>query len=106
MDLVEEPISWAHLLHAEQAALAGSFERLEENPFKSDETSAVIELGKGDKPVCRNIRDWLFDYHIGEFDVFGCAVTDYMYTPFGPVTHARFRFATFDDKLLFTLRWC
>lgn len=96
----ERPISWSHLIDAEKqvsSLAAGEWNWPSPEP---DETSCVITFKPGLPLKGRNIRNWLHDTYIGECVVIGC------YWEGGVLPLAiRYRFPTFDDKLLFTLRW-
>jgi hypothetical protein len=98
----ERPLTWSHLIDAEKkfsASFIGDWNWQDEIPA-NDETSCIIVHRPPVVPRARAIRNWLHDTYIGE-----CSVTGF-YWDAGTIPLAvRYRFPTFDDKLLFTLRW-
>jgi hypothetical protein len=93
----ENPISWSQINDAIQ------YWRNQLAPLNpevtGDETSAVLLIHSGWQT--RQMRDWLHA-NFEEFSLHGIAYEEHkLYNPFA----VRFRFTSFDDKLLFVLRW-
>ena len=101
----ERPISWSHLIEAEKQVINLVVGDWDWPSPERDETSALLVFRPGAQPKVRAIRDWLHDTYIGECTLLACFTDGEAGVQSRLPLAARFRFPSFDDKLLFTLRW-
>lgn len=95
MKLFEEPTFWSTLERCSAIVPADKSLFWLDDGFQPDETSVILHL-YGFR--ARKVRDWL---HREKYDY---QITALCYLA-GLARAVRFRFATPDDRFLFTLRW-
>lgn len=98
MDPFEQSLMWSQLMEACRLCAIR-----QEYKATSDETSCVMAIHR-DFPV-KTIRNWLDKDFDGECTMTGIYVQPWKEQQSNYPVAVRFRFDSFDEKLLFALRW-